>query len=67
MKIRPIEFEVYADGRTDGQTDREKDMAWPIVAFHRFVNAPIEFPYNTLQVKNSSGYRHIKRVPQYMP
>jgi len=23
MKIRPMEAELYADGRTDGQTDRK--------------------------------------------
>jgi hypothetical protein len=63
MKIRPMEVELYADGRTDGQ----KDMTWPIVAFRNFVNTPIEFPYNTLQIKNSYWYRHINRVPRYMP
>ena len=53
--------------RTDGRTDRQKDVTLPIVAFRSFMSAPIEFPYNTLQIKNSSWYRHINRVPQYMP
>jgi hypothetical protein len=40
-----------------GRTDRQKDMTWPIVAFRNFVNSPIEFPYNTLQIKTTSSYQ----------
>jgi len=37
MKIRSVEAELlYADGRTDRQTDMKK----PIVCFHTFANAP---------------------------
>jgi len=52
------------DGQTDRQTDRQKYMTWPIVTFRSVVSAPIEFPYNTLQVTNSCWYRYIKRGPR---
>jgi hypothetical protein len=61
-----MEVELYAGRRTNRQTDRQKDMTWSIVAFRNFVNEPTGFPYNTLQIKNSSWYRHINCVPQYM-
>jgi hypothetical protein len=36
MNIRPAGSELYADGRSDGQTDMTK----LIVAFRSFANAP---------------------------
>jgi len=40
MKIRPVGAELfYADGRTDGTTDRWTNMTKLIVAFRNFANA----------------------------
>jgi hypothetical protein len=41
MKIHPVEAELFhAEGRTDGQTDRQTDMGKLIVAFQYFASAP---------------------------
>jgi hypothetical protein len=41
MKIRPVRIELFHfDGRMDGLTDRQIDMAELIVAFRNFANAP---------------------------
>jgi len=39
MKIRPVEAVLFhQDGRTDGKTDRQKDMMTLTVIFRNFAN-----------------------------
>jgi len=41
MKIRPVGIELFhADGRTNGQVDRQTDTTKLIVAFRNFENVP---------------------------
>jgi hypothetical protein len=50
MKILLVGVEFfYANGRTDGQAGRQRDMTRIIVAFHSFANVPnkvnLPFPW----------------------
>jgi hypothetical protein len=58
IKIHSVGAELFhVDGRTDGQTDRQKenrgtDMTKLIIAFRNFVSTPINYPVDTFETSS---------------
>ena len=63
MKFRPMEAELFhSDGRRDGQTDRQTDMAKPTVVFRNFANVR-KYGYQNSRVWKVRKGKRVDEIP----